>query len=126
MDNPKNEAVVPRRSTRILKSVVRNDYVSYLAMGNLATDPMTIEKAFDQPDRQSWLKAIEEEKKSFIENETWELSAPPEDSRILNTMWIFRTKKNASSEIVRHKARLVVRGCVSRQKGLTIKRRIHQ
>lgn len=56
------------------------------------------------------MRAIEE-KKSLIENETWELFAPPKDGKILDTKWVFRTKKNASGEIIRHKTRLVVCGC---------------
>lgn len=85
--------------------------VSHPAMGNLTTDPMTVEEVLDRPDRKFWLEAIEEERKSLIENETWELSASPKNGKILDTRWIFRMKKDASSEIVRHKARLVVRGC---------------
>lgn len=103
--------VVPRRSTRIPKPKKMDDFISYLAMERSATDPMTVDEALDRPERELWLKAIEEEKKSLIDNNTWTLATLPQGKKTLDTKWVFKTKKNSSGEVERYKARLVVRGC---------------
>lgn len=48
---------------------------------------------------------------SLKKNQTWTLVNPPQDKRILDTKWIFKTKANVAKEVERYKARLVVRGC---------------
>ncbi|KMQ85397.1 retrovirus-related pol polyprotein from transposon tnt 1-94 [Lasius niger] len=108
---PENAPAMPRRSTRVPKPIKMNDFITYLSLGRSATDPETAEEALERPDRELWAKAIEEEKKSLIENHTWTLTPLPEGKKVLDTKWVFKTKRNASGEVERYKARLVARGC---------------
>lgn len=59
-----------------------------------------------------WMKAINEEKLSLEQNETWTYVSEKEakGKRILTSRWLFRTKDNGV-----HKARLVVRGFAQRE-----------
>ncbi|CAA6658019.1 unnamed protein product [Spirodela intermedia] len=43
------------------------------------------------------------------QNQTWELVTPPADYKLIGLKWIFMLKKNAQGEVLRHKARLVVK-----------------
>lgn len=59
------------------------------------------------PDSKEWLKAINKEKNSLKENETWKLVPRRQDAGkgILNSTWILNEKEDG-----RKKARLVIRG----------------
>ena len=61
-------------------------------------------------DASTWEAAMQEEYGSLIANGTWELAALPMGRKSVGCKWVFRTKKDASGEVVRHKARLVARG----------------
>ncbi|KAM4061991.1 reverse transcriptase (RNA-dependent DNA polymerase) [Hirsutella rhossiliensis] len=50
------------------------------------------------------------EHKSLTDNKTWSLVARPADKKILSGKWVYKLKKGPNGEILRHKARWVVRG----------------
>lgn len=62
-----------RRSSRPHKPVVRKDFITYLSYDKHSSDPATSEEALKSPEREMWLQAMMNEKKSLIENETFEL-----------------------------------------------------
>lgn len=73
--------------------------------------PNSVEEAVDGPDSKKWIEAMEQEMNSLSDNDTWSLvSAKSTNKRPLKTKWIFKHKLNEDGEIVRHKARLVVKG----------------
>ena len=47
---------------------------------------------------------------SLKKNDTYELVKPPKVRKILENRWVFKNKKDGEN-IVKHKARLVVKGC---------------
>ena len=53
---------------------------------------------------------MDDEYHSLLANGTWELTTLPKGHKAVGCKWIFKTKRDAASEIVRHKARLVARG----------------
>jgi hypothetical protein len=55
-----------------------------------------------------------EEMASIEENRTWELVKLPAGKRPIGLKWVFKLKKNAAGEVVKHKARLVAKGYVQR------------
>lgn len=63
----------------------------------------------------AWRKAMEDELTSILENETWELVAPPEGVKPIGLKWVFKLKKDAEGNVIRHKARLVAKGYIQRQ-----------
>ena len=57
-----------------------------------------------------WNRAMKEEMEAIDRNQTWEVVAPPPNCRPIGLKWLFKLKKSAKREILRHKARLVVKG----------------
>ena len=73
-------------------------------------DPTTLAEALESPDASKWEAAMEEEYNSLHANGTWELTPLPPSRKAVGSKWVFKTKRDATGEIVRHKARLVARG----------------
>ena len=57
-----------------------------------------------------WRRAMEEELRSIEENRTWTLTELPQGGRAIGLKWVFKVKKDEHGAVVRHKARLVVKG----------------
>lgn len=53
--------------------------------------------------------------KSLLENKTWILVPRPQNKKVLSNRWVFKTKVNQKGEVVKFKARLVVRGHTQRE-----------
>jgi hypothetical protein len=68
----------PRRSQRIRRSAITDDYEVYeteeFQMGD---DPTSFEEAIRSNHSSKWLKAIEDEMKSMSTNEVWDLEIIP-------------------------------------------------
>ena len=64
-----------------------------------------------------WRWAMREEMLAIDRNNTWELEIPPLDCRPIGLKWIFKLKKNPQGEVIKHKARLLVKG-YSQRKGI--------
>lgn len=71
--------------------------------------PQTYAEAMKSPQRNDWLKAIDEELLAHEENNTW---TPVERSgqHTLTTKWVFAIKKGENGQVRRFKARLCARG----------------
>ncbi|KMQ84013.1 retrovirus-related pol polyprotein from transposon tnt 1-94 [Lasius niger] len=71
---------------------------------------MTYTQATTGPDKNKWTDAINEEKRSLKENNTWDVvcveKLPQKDIKPLISRWIFKIKSDG-----KYKARLVVQGC---------------
>ncbi|CAH2083465.1 unnamed protein product [Euphydryas editha] len=76
---------------------------------SLYEDQITYEEAMNGPESGDWCKAMEEELKSFEENEAWEVVDRPDKATIVKCKWVFK-KKLDSEKKVRYRARLVAKG----------------
>lgn len=103
----------PRRSSRARTKITK---YTYLSVNNLP-DPETYEEVLRRPDKDLWIKAMQEEVESLKKNETWDLVDVPPDRKAIKSKWVFKTKRNESGKIERYKARLVIKGC-SQKKGI--------
>lgn len=74
------------------------------------TDPQTVEEALSSQQANGWKTAMHEEYNSLIKNKTWSLTDLPSGKKALPCKWVFKTKTNQSGNIVRYKARLVIKG----------------
>lgn len=80
-------------------------------------DPETVDEALSTAEAEGWKKAMDDEYKSLVENDTWKLVDLPQGRKVISTKWIYKRKLDISGKIERYKARLVVKGC-SEQKGI--------
>ncbi|CAM8994049.1 unnamed protein product [Rhodiola kirilowii] len=86
---------------------VMNAFVSLI-------EPKTIQEGLKDPD---WIQAMQDELHQFERNKVWRLVPRPEKRKVIGTRWILKNKLNPKGEVVRNKARLVVKG-YSQQEGI--------
>ncbi|GBP19526.1 Retrovirus-related Pol polyprotein from transposon TNT 1-94 [Eumeta japonica] len=58
-----------------------------------------------------WKEVMDEEYKSLLDNNTWEITTLPDDKHSMLCKWVFKTKIDKNGDIVKYKARLVIKGC---------------
>ncbi|KAJ8717783.1 hypothetical protein PYW07_005713 [Mythimna separata] len=75
------------------------------------SDPLTAEEALSGPNAKQWKQAMDEEYKSLLDNNTWEVTTLPDKKHSIPCKWVFKTKTNENGDIVKFKARLVIKGC---------------
>jgi hypothetical protein len=56
-----------------------------------------------------------EELGSIKENKTWSFIDLPRGQKVIGLKWVFKLKHDERGDVVKHKARLVVKGYVQRQ-----------
>jgi len=64
---------------------------------------------------EAWREAMDSEIQSINKNKTWNLVRLPAGQKPIGLKWVFKLKKDAEGEIVKHKARLVAKGYVQKQ-----------
>ena len=107
-----------RRSTRVSQPlgewwknhIFPKDKDAHHANVALAQDSTTLGEALKYEDASKWEAAMEDEYHSLLANGTWELITLPKDRKAVGCKWVFKTKRDASGEVVHHKARIVARG----------------
>ncbi len=77
---------------------------------NDVTEPKSYEEALASPQCEEWIAAMNEEMESLQSNGTWKLEEVPAGAKTLPVKWIYKIKRDASGQIQRFKARLVVKG----------------
>jgi hypothetical protein len=75
----------------------------------LMDDPLNLCEAMRSEDASKWETAMQEEYDSLMANGTWELSTLPKGRKSVVYKWVFRTKHDASGNIIRYKTRLVTK-----------------
>ena len=73
-------------------------------------DPRTYEEAVDQPDADLWQGAMSEELSIFEKIGLYEEVERLRDWKVIDSKWVYKTKRGPTGEIERHKVRLVAKG----------------
>jgi hypothetical protein len=70
-------------------------------------EPKNRVEALNGADKEEWIKAMNEEMKSMIDNRTWKLTELPEGRKAIGCKWVFKRKRNTITGLMKYKARLV-------------------
>lgn len=82
-----------------------------ISVGRLDMDPVSLREALNSTEASNWQAAMQSELDSLSENNTWDFVELPNGRKAIRTKWVFKTKRNEQGDVVRFKARLVVKGC---------------
>ena len=106
----------PRRSQRIRKSAIPDDYEVYNSEEfHIEGDPTSFEEAMSRPDASKWLEAMEDELKSMSSNKVWDLEEVPKGAKTVGCKWVYKIKYDSKGNIEKYKARLVAKGYTQRE-----------
>jgi len=109
------EDVPIRRSQRVRRSAIPDDYEVYISVDmNSEGDPTSYEEAIKSPNSSKWLTAMEDEIRSMSTNKVWDLTEIPKGAKIVGCKWVYKTKRGSRGNIERYKARLVAKGFTQR------------
>src|SRR5699024_2643863 len=87
-------------------------YISVALIVPSGDEPHTYDEAIHSEDRDLWMRAMQEEMNSILQNRTWRLVDAPPNARPIGVRWIFKIKR--VNNRVRYKARLVALGYAQR------------
>lgn len=73
-------------------------------------EPKTLREAMDNENWTKWEQGMVEENESLNTNRTWDLVPRPSNRKVLRGKWVYKLKRGSLGEILRYKARWVVRG----------------
>ncbi len=73
-------------------------------------EPRSWKEAHKTPQWPQWRAAMEEEHLSLLQNNTWDIVALPVGKHALTGKWVYKVKQGSNGEVLRYKARWVVRG----------------
>lgn len=114
------DQIALRRSTRIRKNAIPDDYIVFLMEHEenqtlSEDDPITFLQAMSCSMSDKWTEAANEEYKSMLDNEVWEIVKLPEGKKPIGCKWIFKTKRDSNGNVSRYKARLVAKGYTQKE-----------
>lgn len=64
---------------------------------------------------EKWRRAMKHEIDAVEKNGTWELTELPPGRKPIELKWIYKIKRDAAGQIIKHKARIVAKGYVQKQ-----------
>jgi hypothetical protein len=103
-----------RKSSRIRRPAISTDYVVYLQEFDFDVvpkdDPSMFSQAMSGDNSTLWYDAMKEKMESMAKNQVWDLVDLPKWAVAIGCKWVYKTKRDASSNVERYKARLVAKG----------------
>ena len=99
-------------------SVYSKSYLYHVmeeSISAVSADPASYSEAMSASDSKQWRKAIEEEMKSLLANNTWTLVTAPKGVNVIGNRWVLKKKLNSDGSVERYKARLTAKGYSQRE-----------
>jgi hypothetical protein len=105
-----------RRSQRVRKSAIPNDYEIYTSEEiHMEGDPTSYEEAMRSHHSSKWREAIEDEIRSMSVNKVWKLEEISKGAKTVGCKWVYKIKRDSKRNINRFKARLVAKDFTQRE-----------
>jgi hypothetical protein len=121
-DQPQNlENDVPnqenlRRSQRVRKLVIRDDYDIFASEEiHIEGDPTSYEEAMRSPHSFKWGEAMENEMRSKSANQVWKLKEIPKTAKTVGCKWVYKIMRDSKGNIDWFKTRLMAKGFTQRE-----------
>ncbi|GJS46051.1 ribonuclease H-like domain, reverse transcriptase, RNA-dependent DNA polymerase [Tanacetum coccineum] len=105
INSPSHFDHTPIRGFRTLNDLYENTEELLLA----EDEPKNYKEASND---QKWIEAMKAELDSINRNNTWKLTTLPKGHKAIGLKWVFKTKRDANGNIIKHKARLVAKGYI--------------
>ena len=86
-----------------------------LALHTAFHKPVSYAAAMRSAQATLWTAAMDDEKKAFFDNGTWEVVDTDPSWNLLSSKWVFKIKRDEHGQISRYRARLVARGFLQRE-----------
>jgi len=101
IENGSTDSSIRKQKTSMKKTAAKNNL----------REPNTYQEVFSLPNKDDWLKAIQNELKNMKDLNVFTIIYNiPHNSSLVSSMWVFKYKKDDCGNIIKRKARLVVRG----------------
>ena len=106
--HPPNQVIGNPQSGVLTRSQLkaRSEFCLYHAFLS-KVEPKKVKEALEHSD---WIEAMQAELAEFERNKVWQLVPKPENASLVGLKWVFRNKLDKEGNVVRNKARLVVKG----------------
>lgn len=76
---------------------------------NIELGELSLEEALESPEKEHWLRAVQEELQCFDNNNAWELADVPKGGPVVKCKWVLKKKLDSENNIC-YRARLVAKG----------------
>ncbi|KAM1502254.1 hypothetical protein ACFXTO_027626 [Malus domestica] len=97
---PEVLAPVLRKSTRLRKSAISDDFMLYLSEVDINIgEPATYKEAISGLQQEEWVKAMKSELESMKKNKVWELAVLPKGAKPIGCKWVYKTKKDSREKL---------------------------
>ena len=108
--------VAPRRSQRIRKPAISDDYEVYNSEEiQIEADPTSFQEAMKNVNSSKWFAAMEDKMRSMSTDKVWDLEEIPKRDKTVGCKWVYKIKCDFKGNIVRYKARLMEKGFTQRE-----------
>jgi hypothetical protein len=105
-----------RRSQRVRKSAIPDDYETYTSEEiYMEGDPTSYEEAMRSPHSSKWCEAMEDEMRSMSTNQVGKLEEIPKGAKTVDCKWVYKIKRDSKENIDMFKATLVAKGFTQRE-----------
>jgi hypothetical protein len=95
----------PRRSQRVRRSAIFDDYEVYVSEEiQIEGDPTSFEESMRSAHSSKWLEAMEDEMESMSTNRVWYLEEIPKGAKTVSCKWVYKTKYDYKGNIERFMA----------------------
>jgi hypothetical protein len=110
------EAIRARAQQQVREEQAAEDGSGAGYVTSVASDTSaTYAQAMDSSEAKEWKMACDDELASLMQHKVWTCSkAPPKDTKVVRSRWVFKKKLNAMGLVERYKAMLFAKGFTQR------------
>jgi hypothetical protein len=95
----------PRRSQRVRRSAIPDDYEVYnIEEFHMEGDPTSYEETMRSAHSSKWLEDMKDEMKSMSSNGVWDLEEIPKGAKKVGCKWVYKIKYGSRGNVERFKA----------------------